>query len=117
MKRAFFSPSSGLGLTAGKKAESGLRRHAERFKRLLEFHKAILSQGSAKAIADIALGHIRKLIPSFPGTSIDFDFERKKAKVISGSFDDHYKIKPGFTIPLGNKETLDNFKKGENPWK
>ena len=105
--------SSGLDLTAGKKAESELRIYSERLKKLQEFHKDILSARSVKAIADTALAYIRKLIPSFLGAVIEFDFKRKMVSVITASFDSENRIKPGFTIPLRNTEVLDKFKKGE----
>jgi len=105
--------SSGLDLTAAKKAESELRIYSERLKKLQEFHKDILSARSVKAIADTALAYIRKLIPSFLGAVIEFDFKRKMVAVISASFDSKNPIKPGFTMPLRNTEVLDKFKKGE----
>jgi len=112
--------SSGLDLTAGKKAEKELRIYSERLKRLQEFHKDILSARSVKTISDTALAHIRKLIPSFLGAVIEFDFKRKTASVITATFDSKNPMEPefNFTMPLDNTalrntEVWDKFKKGE----
>jgi len=105
--------SSGIDLTAGKRAERRLRRYAKRLKNLQHFHRAILTARSPQVIAEAALESIGGLIPAFLGTVVEFDFERERAEVLSASFGRKNQMEAAFTMSLHDSESIKKLKTAE----
>ncbi|MBW2058697.1 MAG: PAS domain S-box protein [Deltaproteobacteria bacterium] len=105
--------SSGIDLTAGKRAEARLRKYAERLKNLQHFHKAILAARSPRVIAEAGLESISGLIPALLGVVVELDFERERAEVLATSSGCKGRMKAGFTMRLQAPESAGRLKTAE----
>lgn len=81
-------------------AGEALRRYAERLSVLHEIDQAILASQSAEAIAQTALGHIRRLVPCQRATVMVFDFEASEAIRLAVNIDGETRIGAGTRISL-----------------
>lgn len=101
-----------------KQAEEELRRTTERLRLLHEIDRAILAARSPAAIAQAALAHLRRLIPSPAAGVALFDVQEREAQVIALDADEPALLDlVGGTIPLevvlGVGKNLELLRRGE----
>jgi two-component system, cell cycle sensor histidine kinase and response regulator CckA len=83
-----------------RQTEAALRRYAARMESLHEIDRAILSERSPEAIAQAALGHIRRLVPSVRASVAIFDQPDQQARILAVSAGDATYLTPDERVPL-----------------
>jgi|GEM_PF-392062 len=92
-------------------AETG--RRAARLRAMYEIDQAILAAQSAQEIAQTALTHLRRQIPSTAGLVVLFDLEAGQSFTLALDQDRPIGIEVGMPIPLKQDEQLEALQRGE----
>ncbi|MCI0487702.1 MAG: PAS domain S-box protein [Blastocatellia bacterium] len=102
-------------ITERKRAEDALAGHAERLRALREMDQAILAARSPEEIAEVALSHLRQLLPAQGAVSVVFAFEEDEAKVLAVNADIRVSVRPGARFPIArfNRERFEKLRQGE----
>jgi PAS domain S-box-containing protein len=100
-------------ITARVRAETELRRYAERLEGLWEIERLILSARSPEEVANAALARTRKLV-GWPRASILLvDRDTGELVMIASSGERESVLRPGFRTPLETLGELDDLRRGE----
>lgn len=87
-------------ITERKQAQESLQRYAERLKTLQELDRAILATRSPEAIAQVALHHLRQLVPFRQAAVVAFDFDSYEAVILAAHALGRTKVMVGRHAPL-----------------
>lgn len=86
-------------ITERKLAEEAQQRYAQRVKGINTISRAVLAQQSSEETAQVALWHLRRLVPCQWAIVTLFDIEHNQAKVIAGDVDGHDVFPEGALLP------------------
>ena len=106
-----FRVGNGLGVIASDitervHAEKALRRYADRLEILHEIDRGILAARSPEAIAQVAVGCVRRLVPCRRAGITLFDFATNEAIVLAVDVEAESGLEKGTRIPLDRFEDL-----------
>jgi len=79
-------------ITKRKKAEESLQRYTARLQTLRKIDRDILAARLPEKIAQVALNHIRHMIPCIRATVVEFDLEKRNAKILAVHIDGKTRI-------------------------
>jgi PAS domain S-box-containing protein len=74
-------------ITERKQAEESLLRYAQRIEGMNRIDREILAQQSSKDTAQVALWHLRRLVPCQCAAVVLFNVEQDKAEIVAGDAD------------------------------
>ncbi|MFQ5944068.1 MAG: GAF domain-containing protein, partial [Anaerolineales bacterium] len=100
-------------ITDHKQAEVALRINLERLEFIREIDRAILAEQSPRAIAEVALAHIRDLILCQRASVVLFDFETDQMEVLAADGFAERSIEPKTRLPLAASDLSENFLQGD----
>lgn len=98
-------------ITDQKEAEDEIQRYIERLKTLRKMDHAILAIQPPTDIVEIALKHLRKLVPCVRAIAATFNEDMTEAVILLTDTDNETKIDRGMRVPpdlFGNLEELKN---------
>ncbi|MBD2257560.1 GAF domain-containing sensor histidine kinase [Pseudanabaena sp. FACHB-2040] len=87
-------------VTERRLAETAQQRYAQRVEGINAISGAILAQQSSRETAEVALLHLRRLVPCHWAAVTLFDFARGQAKVVAGDLDGEQLFPEGNCLPL-----------------
>jgi len=99
-------------ITERKLSEEAQQRYAQRIEAMHRIEQVILAQQSSQETAQVALWHLRGLVPCEWATVTLFDFEQEQAEVIAGDVDGELVFPTGTLLPLNNFSAFDVFSEG-----
>jgi PAS domain S-box-containing protein len=97
-------------ITERKEAEATLKRYSERLRVLHEIDRGVLATHSPKAIAEVALKHVRRLIPSWGAAVVMFDLEKYQYEVLAG---EAAGFRTGKRYPITDRHILESLEEGD----
>jgi PAS domain S-box-containing protein len=87
-------------VTARKQAEEALRRYADRLKALHEIDQTVVTTHSEEAIAQVALRHMRRLIPCLRASVAVLDWQTNEMSLLAVSADGETRLGKGWHSSL-----------------
>jgi signal transduction histidine kinase len=93
-------------------AEAAQQRYAQRVEGINTISRAILAQQSTRETAQVALLHLRRLVPCQWAAVALFDFSRDQAEVIAGDTEGDAFLPAGLCLPLDHFSVLDHLGQG-----
>ena len=87
-------------ITNRKQAEESSQRYTARLQTLRKIERDILAARLPEKIAQVALDHIRHMIPCVRATVVEFDFEKRKAKILAAHSDGETRIESAWILSL-----------------
>jgi GAF domain-containing protein len=98
----------------GIRAESALRRHADRLRIMREIDQAILAARSSSETAAVALEHLVKLVPCWRASVLLFDHEEATVSVfaVTGACEDQLPAGDRFPLADIGRNDLDELREG-----
>lgn len=100
-------------LVERERTEAALQQYAERLGILHQIDQAILTVQSPETIAQVALEHIRQLIPCQYSSLVLFNLEREEATVLAVSDPSASQLHPGARVPLTGFGNIAELQQGQ----
>jgi GAF domain-containing protein len=100
-------------LAEHKRSEDALHQYAERLRILHEMDRAILAAQSPEAIAQAALRHIRRLVPSPRASVALFDLEAREATVLVADVESETAVGAGVRVGLDTFGDIQSLRQGK----
>lgn len=97
-------------ITERKQAESALNQYAQRLEILHQMDQAILAAQSSQEIAQVALHHVRQLIPCEQASVTVFDWASRVCTFIAVETESHLPIEVGLTCPIQDSPLIEHLK-------
>ncbi|HMQ51958.1 MAG TPA: PAS domain S-box protein [Anaerolineae bacterium] len=88
-------------LTEPRKAAEALRRYNARLETLRRIDRDILKAQMPETIAQVALNHVRNMVPSIRASVIVFNLSANEAKMLASKADGETTLEAGKVLPLG----------------
>lgn len=97
-------------ITERKQAERALNQYAQRLEILHRMDQAILAAQSSQEIAQVALHHVRQLIPCEQASVTEFDWESGICTFIAVETESYLPIRVGLTCQIQESPLLEHLK-------
>jgi len=96
-----------------RRAEEVLGQYTERLRTLHAIDGAILAAWSSEEIAQVALRHIRRLVPCLGAGIVMFDFEAQEAALLAGHVNGVVGLEMGTRLPLEGIADVEALRQGK----
>jgi PAS domain S-box-containing protein len=103
----------GQNVTERKNTQERLHNYTTRLEILRELDRAILAVQSPKTVAEVALSHLRQLVPSLRASVTAYDFEANTAYILVADIEQETQLGAGGEITLDTFIDIEELRRGQ----